>query len=202
MSTADRDRLFLASIVKSVPAMIFVKDARELRFELFNPAGEQLIGLEEKQMLGKSDRDFFPAEQADFFIKTDRDVLAGKTIVEIQEEPIETPHGRRWLYTRKVPVLDESGEPRYLLGISIDVTARKLAQDTLDERNRELQAKEEELKKTLAQLLAMEGLALAAASVGEQCRRLVEALDQGDTGKARALAEEALRTVEQARKGG
>jgi PAS domain S-box-containing protein len=192
----DRDRLFLESIVRSVPAMIFVKDAEGLRFELFNPAGEALVGVSEKDLLGKSDRDFFPADQAASFNEIDRQVLAGKKLVDVGQEPLDTPTGKRWLHTRKVPILGPDGEPKYLLGIAIDVTEQKLAQDALDERNRQLTAKEEELKRTLSQLLALEGLVAAAADAAEACRKIVAALDAGDTKSARALAAAVVDAVE------
>ena len=40
--------------------MIFVKDAKNLKFELFNKAGEKLLGQKNSQMIGKDDYDFFP----------------------------------------------------------------------------------------------------------------------------------------------
>ena len=46
--------------------------------------------------------------------------------VDIEEEPIQTrDQGIRFLHTRKVPVLDSSGKPLYLLGISEDITERR-----------------------------------------------------------------------------
>ena len=47
-------------------------------------------------------------------------------VVEIDEEPIQTRHrGVRLLHTKKVPILDPSGNPLYLLGISEDITERR-----------------------------------------------------------------------------
>jgi PAS domain-containing protein len=47
-------------------------------------------------------------------------------MLDIPEELIDTKHhGRRILHTRKIPIYDEKGEPRYLLGISEDVTDLK-----------------------------------------------------------------------------
>jgi len=76
-------------------------------------------------MLGNNDYDFFPEDQADFFTAKDREVLASGKALLIEEEPIETARGRRWLRTRKVPLLDENGTPRYLLGISEDITEQR-----------------------------------------------------------------------------
>src|SRR5690606_4770977 len=127
--------------------MVFVKDAETLSFIRFNRAGERLIGVSREQLLGKSDYDLFPADQARFFQEKDRQTLHGKVLVDIPEEPIGTPAGQRWLHTKKVPILDDSGEPRYLLGISEDITELKQAREALersrekaDELNRELEA--------------------------------------------------------------
>lgn len=183
----ERDRLFLASIVEHIPVMIFVKEAKELRFELWNPAGERLVGFSQESLLGKNDHDFFPKEQADFFTATDRKVLEGKVPADVAEEPLDTPGGKRWLHTRKVPILGPDGEPRYLLGISLDITERKLAQDELVRRNSELQEKEASLQQALGQILAIEGLAVEAANALEVGQEILGALDGGDSARARTL---------------
>src|ERR1700730_15583429 len=69
---------FLDSIVENVPIMLFVKEAENLRFQLFNKAGEDLLGYKRADLIGKNDYDFFPKEEADFFIQKDREVLDGK----------------------------------------------------------------------------------------------------------------------------
>ena len=46
---------FLDSIIENLPTMIFVKEAKELRFERFNKAGEELLSMSRAQLLGKSD---------------------------------------------------------------------------------------------------------------------------------------------------
>lgn len=162
-----RHRWFLESIVENVPLMIFVKDARELRFELFNRAGEELLGLSREVLIGKNDYDFFPREQADFFTERDRETLRSGRMVDIPEEPIQTRHGERWLHTRKVPILNDNGEPVYLLGISLDITERKAAQEQLlraheelerrvQERTAELERANEVLREQIAERLRAE----------------------------------------------
>jgi PAS domain S-box-containing protein len=116
---------FLDSVIENIPNMIFVKDAKNLSFIRLNRAGEELLGYSRLDLLGKSDHDFFPAEQAEFFVNKDREVLKGKAEVDIAEEPITTKSGTRYLHTKKIPILDKSGEPLYLLGISEDVTEKK-----------------------------------------------------------------------------
>ncbi len=126
---------FLHNIVENIPNMIFVKDAEHLRFVRFNKAGEELLGYSREELLGKNDYDFFPKEEADFFIKKDRDVLEGRTLIDIPEEAIQTKtHGERILHTKKLPILDHDGHPLYLLGISEDITERKKIEDALNKR--------------------------------------------------------------------
>jgi PAS domain S-box-containing protein len=133
---------FLSRVLEHVPTMVFMKGADELRFEYFNKAGEDLLGLPRSALLGKNDHDFFPREQADFFVQKDRQVLERGTVEDIPEEPLETPRGRRWLHTRKIPVLDGLGRPRHLLGVSVDITEQKLQADSLQEQLRQAQKME------------------------------------------------------------
>jgi PAS domain S-box-containing protein/putative nucleotidyltransferase with HDIG domain len=129
-----RMNAFLDSIVENIPNMLFLKDAKELRFIRFNRAGEDLLGYSRDDLLGKNDFDFFPKEQADFFTEKDRIVLRGKEVVDIPEEPIQSlQKGKRILHTKKVPILNANGEPEYLLGISEDITERKKVEDALQQ---------------------------------------------------------------------
>lgn len=123
----EEERL-LESIVENIPDMIFVKDARELRYVHFNRAGEKILGRKRADLLGKNDYDLFPVEQADAFTSKDREVMAGRGAVDIPEEPISTPKGLRYLHTKKITLRALGGEPKYLLGISEDITERRSAE--------------------------------------------------------------------------
>jgi len=120
----NKQRAFLSSVLENVPDMIFVKDAKDLKFELFNKAGEELLGYKKADLIGKSDYDFFPKDQAEFFIKKDREVLKHKEVLDIPEEPIETKYGKRYLHTKKIPIFEDH-RAMYLMGISEDITERR-----------------------------------------------------------------------------
>ncbi len=117
---------FLDSVIENIPNMIFVKDAKDLRFVRFNRAGEDLVGHPRQALIGKNDYDFFPKDQAESFIAKDREVLKSKSMVDIPEEPLLTTTGTKFLHTKKIPIFDKQGEPLYLLGISEDITEKKL----------------------------------------------------------------------------
>jgi PAS domain S-box-containing protein len=131
---------FLNSVVENIPNMIFVKDARELKFVRFNKAGEELLGYQREDLYGKNDYDFFPHEQAELFTKKDRVVLNSKKLDDIPEETIDTRHqGKRILHTKKIPIVDAQGDPKYLLGISEDITKSKQAEEKLKAQQEFLQ---------------------------------------------------------------
>lgn len=113
---------FLNSLLDNLPLMVFVKSADDLCFVNFNHAGLNLLGLKEEDLIGKSDFDFFPPEQAKAFQEKDREVLNGGVIHDIPMEEINTAFGKRLLHTKKIPILNEAGKPLYLLGVSEDIT--------------------------------------------------------------------------------
>jgi PAS domain S-box-containing protein len=120
---------FLNSLVEALPIMLFVKDARDLRFQRWNQAAEELTGYKREELLGKNDYDIFPKDEADFFIAKDREVLQGQKMVDIPEEVIRTRSGeKRILHTKKIPLRDAEGRPAHLVGISEDITERKRAE--------------------------------------------------------------------------
>ncbi|PIU20028.1 MAG: hypothetical protein COT18_04335, partial [Elusimicrobia bacterium CG08_land_8_20_14_0_20_59_10] len=129
---------FLDSVVDNIPDMVFVKDAKDLRFVRLNKAAEILLGVSAKDLLGTSDHDNFPPKEAGFFRKMDRKVLAEKNLLDIPEEQIHTKAGEKLLHTKKIPILDNAGKPLYLLGISEDITERRRMEKLLIENEETL----------------------------------------------------------------
>jgi PAS domain S-box-containing protein len=122
---------FVTSVLEHLPHMVFVKEASELRFVRLNKAGEVLLGRGKGELLGKTDYDVFPKLHADFFTSKDREVLANGSLLDITEETIQTARGPRILHTKKLPILGVEGTPRYLLGISEDITEQKQTEEHL-----------------------------------------------------------------------
>lgn len=152
----------LAEIIDHIPSMIFLKDAKDLRFVRFNSAGEKLTGVSRDDLIGKNDYDFFPKEQADFFTERDRAVLASGELEDIPDEPIDTPDGMRSLHTRKVSIQGKDGKPKYLLGISDDITKQK--EDKIER---------ERLQRELHQAHKMESLGFLAGGIAHDFNNML-----------------------------
>jgi len=124
----------LNNIIENLPLMLFIKEAKNLSFVRFNKAGEELLGYQREALIGKTDYDFFPAEEADFFIANDRKVLETRMLKDIPEEKIQSKHnGERILHTQKIPIINSEGQAEYLLVISEDITSKKQIENALIE---------------------------------------------------------------------
>ena len=121
---------FSESILESLPAIVFVKDARTLRYVRFNRAAEEMLQLRREDAIGRTDADVFGAALADAFGRTDRFVLETGRASDVAEEVAGVLGGEaRILHTKKIPVLDDSGRPLYLVGVSVDITAQRHAHE-------------------------------------------------------------------------
>ncbi|WP_253192636.1 PAS domain-containing protein [Janthinobacterium sp. LM6] len=127
-----RSKHLFGTIIENIPAMVFVKRADKLSFEMVNRHAELTLGRSREQLLGKTDHDFFPPQQASAFVSADRKLLATGQMVEIEQEAINTADGTtRHFTTRKVVLRDDAGRASHVLGVSIDITERKRATEVL-----------------------------------------------------------------------
>lgn len=114
-------------ILDSVPALIFYKD-RNNRFIRVNKALADSSGKPREHIEGKSASELYP--QADYWTD-DKEVMASGSAKTHIIEPLETPKGRRWLDTAKIPYRDANGNIIGIIGFSIDITERELAEQKL-----------------------------------------------------------------------
>jgi diguanylate cyclase (GGDEF)-like protein/PAS domain S-box-containing protein len=122
-------RHFLELVIDNVPAAISVKDAKELRYILINRAGEEVYGIPREQMIGKTIGELFPDRPAAVITARDRQVLDLRQPQAFGEHTFHSPHrGERTHLSRRVPVLDNKGNPQYLLLVIQDVTEQKEAE--------------------------------------------------------------------------
>jgi PAS domain S-box-containing protein len=116
---------FLDSVLESLPNMVFVQDAGDLRYVRLNRAGEEFLGSRRKHLTGTPGDELFSNPTGDVFARHDREALAGDAVVDFPEVSVDTADGPRLIHTRKVAIRDERGAPRFLLGIAEDVTDQR-----------------------------------------------------------------------------
>lgn len=114
---------FLNTILNNVADPIFVKDQQH-RWVHLNNAFCQLIGHPVDQLIGKTEYDFFPKEEADVFWQTD-DLVFASGMPNENEEKITDASGQQHLILTKKAVFLDANEQPLLVGISKDITDRK-----------------------------------------------------------------------------
>ncbi|HMN84984.1 MAG TPA: PAS domain-containing protein [Bauldia sp.] len=121
-----RTRTFLDLVIENIPAMLFVKKADDLSFVLLNGFGESLFGVRRGDVIGRTDHDFLPRDEADILAARDRGVIeTGQALTVVEERMTAKYPEPRLLQTTKMPVFDDRGRPVYLLGLSEDITERR-----------------------------------------------------------------------------
>jgi len=126
--------VFLDELLNAIPDPIFAKD-RHHRWIRLNDAFCKLVGRPRHELLGKSDFDLFPEDEARVFWEKDDQVFnTGETNLNI--ERVTPPGGSpRILATRKSLMLSPDGEP-ILVGVIRDITEQEEAARRLAEGER------------------------------------------------------------------
>jgi PAS domain S-box-containing protein len=128
----QRTRAFLDVMIESLPAMLLVKDAGTGRCIYLNRAGEDLLGIDRAELVGKTVRELAQGQDADLIELQDKRALTSDKPYEIYEGTLNTRKlGKRLVRTKKLPVPDETGAPKYLLAFSEDITDQRQLEDQL-----------------------------------------------------------------------
>ena len=115
----------LQTLMDSIPDSIYFKD-EENKFVMVNKAKAAHSNVKPEEMIGKTDFDFLPDEQAKKAFDDDQDVLnTGKFIINKIEELTSVEGCNRWVSVTKIPRFDAEGNIIGTMGISRDVTEWK-----------------------------------------------------------------------------
>jgi PAS domain S-box-containing protein len=125
----NRLSIELQLILDTVPAMIFYKD-REHRLVRANAAMIRTLGKPPEKLIGRTDLELGTPYHAQYARDEDEIAATGQPKLGLVE-PLMTPHGIRWLQTDKVARRDEAGNIIGFIGLAIDITERKAAEEAL-----------------------------------------------------------------------
>lgn len=114
------------ALFDNAPVAIFTKD----RAGYYTSGNTDLSKYWPHSPVGYRDVDLLPPEVAAGLRLADVQVMEANEELLLEEE-METPHGRRTVLSRKVPLHDGAGNVIGILGISLDITGRKQAEKEL-----------------------------------------------------------------------
>ena len=117
------------AILDNSPSLIFLKDL-DGRYLRVNREFTTVFRLTSEEVLGRTDRDIFPPEQAAIFQMNDEKVLQGGLPLLFEEASIHGD-GQHIAIVHKFPLRDEKGTLYAMGGIVTDITERKQAEEAL-----------------------------------------------------------------------
>ncbi len=120
------ERISLQTLIDWVPDNLWVKDA-ESRFVIANIATATRMGFATTEaLIGKTDLELCPPETAQqYFADEQRIIRSGQPMID--KEEVGALGEKEWMLTTKVPLRDGNDEIFGVVGVSRDITERRLA---------------------------------------------------------------------------
>ena len=136
-SQVKRASDLLNAVVENLPDMILLKEPSgdAFRYLLVNAAGERLLGRDRSEVIGRTERDIFPPDEADIVVQTNKAVAESGKPRTFTDRKLTTAQGVRTVETRVVPIMNASGGLGLILAIVRDVSEAK----TREQQIRQLQ---------------------------------------------------------------
>src|SRR6185437_5598729 len=120
----ESTKKFLELVVDNIPVSLIVERVSDGRYLLANRSAESILGRRREEVTGLTAADIFHPREAKLIIARDEAAIKKRDLLT-EEHPISTKDGLRLFLTRRMTVLDESGEPTYLIKTHEDVTDRR-----------------------------------------------------------------------------
>ncbi|MEM3577558.1 MAG: PAS domain S-box protein [Candidatus Bathyarchaeia archaeon] len=129
----QRITMTLQTLIHAIPDIVYFKDIKR-RNLIVNGAFEKFVGLKKEEIIGKRDEELFPPDLAAQCRKSDEEVLSKGVSTRMEEHTVDKNGVRRFFDTIKVPIRDKNGNVVGIIGVSRDITGRKLIEEKLRER--------------------------------------------------------------------
>ena len=130
-SELDRTQALLTAVNETTPTFIYAKDEKGA-LVFANAAVLKSLSRSPEEVLGRTDLEFLPdQEEARLIMETDAKVRETKVTQTIEENITLLDGSTRVFISTKSPHIDASGAVVGLIGVSIDITERKLLEQNL-----------------------------------------------------------------------
>ncbi|WP_027553255.1 EAL domain-containing protein [Bradyrhizobium sp. Cp5.3] len=120
----ESTKKFLELVVDNIPVALIVEQVKDGRYLLANRSAETILNRRREEATGLTASDIFNAKEAKLIIARDEAAIKKRGMIT-EEHPISTKDGLRLFLTRRATVLNDSGEPQYLIKTHEDVTDRR-----------------------------------------------------------------------------
>jgi diguanylate cyclase (GGDEF)-like protein/PAS domain S-box-containing protein len=120
----ENTKKFLELIVDNIPVSLTVENIRDGRYLLANRSAETILNRRREDATGMTAADIFDPKEAKLIIARDQAAIRKRGLLT-EEHPISTKDGLRLFLTRRRTVLNDAGEPQYLIKTHEDVTDRR-----------------------------------------------------------------------------
>jgi diguanylate cyclase (GGDEF)-like protein/PAS domain S-box-containing protein len=120
----ESTKKFLELVVDNIPVSLIVERVSDGRYLLANRSAETILNRRREDATGLTAADIFNPKEAKLIIARDEAAIKKRGLLT-EEHPISTKDGLRLFLTRRMTVLDEAGEPQYLIKTHEDVTNRR-----------------------------------------------------------------------------
>jgi len=135
--------------LENIPDVVVIYD-RELRIQYINAATRRLTGRRTDDYIGRRDDEVWPAEVYQVYLPTLKQALETGRMQSIETDLTLPETGLRSLNITCVPLIDESGQVREILGITHDLTERKRWELEIGRLNAELEQRVQQRTAELA----------------------------------------------------
>ncbi|MCP4107033.1 MAG: PAS domain-containing protein [Desulfobacteraceae bacterium] len=141
----------ITSILRYTPDVVYIKDSEE-RYLMVNPCYEEIFGIKNEEIRGKTAHEIMKKDIADQIQVSDKQVLLENKSCRAELE-ISLDDGIHTYLSVKFPIYDEAGEISGVGGISTDITELKKAQKQLHRLSGSIMENQEKERSAIAREL-------------------------------------------------
>lgn len=193
---SDVHQRTLRTILTGAPGFLALKN-KKLAYEVANPKFCQFVAKGPAEIVGKTDADLFPKEEAELSNREDRAVMTNG-LPRKAEQSLTGPEGPCWFEVHRSPILDDNGEPAGVFLAAYEVTAFKKRENAVREAEARIAAMERQASEARELAERAQGALAAREKESAALEDRMTALEREAGERARRCtdAEDRLRSVE------